>query len=66
MISEATQPLTPRAASAIIAPTPEPMPQVLRAYLELRYKTLRMELVDVMRMLGYNQKRCPHCGHELK
>lgn len=37
-----------------------------RKYLEGQRVMLRMWLADVERMLGYNPKRCPHCGQELK
>jgi hypothetical protein len=57
------QPLTPRAANDTMPPI---SPFDWKKYLEGQRIMLRMWLNDVERMLGYNPKRCPHCGNELK
>jgi hypothetical protein len=60
-----TKSLTPARASSII-PASEPLPAFFRLYLEARYNSLMREVNEVMRMLGKNPKRCPHCHEELK
>jgi hypothetical protein len=40
--------------------------EMFKGYLDTRYRALKMELNDVMRLLGRNPKRCPHCGGELE
>ena len=47
-----------------IAPTSQEFVFDARKYLEAQRVMLRMWLADVERMLGYNPKRCPQCGHE--
>lgn len=37
-----------------------------RAYLDMRYRSVLMEIGELRRLLGYNRHRCPHCGCELK
>jgi hypothetical protein len=52
-------PLTPRAASDTIAFN-------WRTFLEMRLRVLQTELNWIREQLGYNPKRCPHCGELIK
>ena len=57
-------PLTPRAASATMLP--DRLPVYFQRYLEARYNSLMREVNEVMRLLGKDPKRCPHCHEELR
>lgn len=37
-----------------------------KKYLDMRRRSLLMELGEVLRQLGYQPHTCPHCGGQLK
>ncbi len=58
-------PLKENAASVIMPPTPPPYFD-WHKFAEMQVQVLQTQLNYWRAQLGYNPKRCPHCGEVLK